>query len=91
MSTVFSGPEKTVDIEQALLSNHAHILLRIGKSGLPTFIRRFLCGCAISYNRRHSRVLQKSKKVQKCHSERAERLKNLCRNSLKIDFLLYSK
>ena len=39
----------------ALLNNHAHILLRSGKSCLPTFMRRFLSGYAISCNRRHLR------------------------------------
>ncbi|OIO29753.1 MAG: hypothetical protein AUJ18_08005 [Candidatus Hydrogenedentes bacterium CG1_02_42_14] len=39
----------------ALMNNHAHILLRSGKTGLPTFMRRFLSGYAISYNRRHKR------------------------------------
>ncbi|WDN90513.1 hypothetical protein BuS5_03484 [Desulfosarcina sp. BuS5] len=39
----------------ALMTNHAHILLRSGKTGLPTFMRRFLSGYAISYNRRHKR------------------------------------
>ena len=39
----------------ALMTNHAHILLRSRKTGLPTFIRRLLSGYAISYNRRHKR------------------------------------
>jgi REP element-mobilizing transposase RayT len=39
----------------ALMTNHAHILLRSGTAGLPTFMRRFLTGYAISYNRRHKR------------------------------------
>ena len=39
----------------ALMSNHAHILLRSSTAGLPTFMRRFLSGYAISYNRRHRR------------------------------------
>lgn len=39
----------------ALMTNHAHILLRSSTAGLPTFMRRFLTGYAISYNRRHRR------------------------------------
>jgi REP element-mobilizing transposase RayT len=39
----------------ALMTNHAHILLRSSAAGLPTFMRRFLSGYAISYNRRHRR------------------------------------
>ncbi|MCP4696510.1 MAG: hypothetical protein GY862_06645 [Gammaproteobacteria bacterium] len=39
----------------ALLKNHAHILLRSGAVGLPKFMRRFLTGYAVYYNRRHLR------------------------------------
>ncbi len=39
----------------ALMTNHAHILLRSSAAGLPTFMRRLLSGYAISYNRRHRR------------------------------------
>ncbi|RJX27755.1 MAG: hypothetical protein C4531_13010 [Desulfurivibrio sp.] len=39
----------------ALLTNHAHILLRSGAEGLPRFMRRFLTGYAVTYNRRHNR------------------------------------
>jgi len=39
----------------ALMTNHAHILLRSGDTRLPTFMRRFLSGYAVSYNRRHNR------------------------------------
>ena len=39
----------------ALLNNHAHILLRSGKAGMSTFMRRMLSGYASSYNRRHDR------------------------------------
>ena len=39
----------------ALLSNHAHILLRSGAAGLPTLMRRLLTGYATSFNRRHRR------------------------------------
>ena len=38
-----------------LMNNHAHILLRSGPCGLPTYMRRFLSGYAVSYNRRHRR------------------------------------
>ena len=39
----------------ALMPNHAHFLLRSSTAGLPTFMRRFLSGYAISYNQRHRR------------------------------------
>lgn len=39
----------------SLLNNHAHLLLRSGNSGLPKFMRRFLTGYAVGYNRRHKR------------------------------------
>ena len=39
----------------ALMTNHAHILLRSSTAGLPTFMRRFLSGYAIMYNRKHRR------------------------------------
>ena len=39
----------------SLMSNHAHILLRSGSQGLPTFMRRLLTGYAMDYNRRHRR------------------------------------
>ena len=39
----------------ALMTNHAHILLRSGPSGLSNFMRRLLAGYAAGYNRRHKR------------------------------------
>ena len=39
----------------ALMTNHAHILLRSSEIGLSGFMRRLLTGYAISYNRRHQR------------------------------------
>ncbi len=39
----------------ALLTNHAHLLVRSGPSGLPAFMRRLLTGYAVTYNRRHRR------------------------------------
>jgi REP element-mobilizing transposase RayT len=39
----------------ALMTNHAHILLRSAEIGLSNFMRRFLTGYAISYNQRHRR------------------------------------
>ena len=39
----------------ALMTNHAHILLRSGPLGLSQYMRRILSGYAISYNRRHQR------------------------------------
>jgi putative transposase len=39
----------------ALMTNHAHILLKSGDAGLPTFMRKLLTGYAAGYNRRHNR------------------------------------
>lgn len=39
----------------ALMSNHAHVLMRSGTGGIAHFMRRVLTGYAISYNRRHRR------------------------------------
>ncbi|OEU76592.1 MAG: hypothetical protein BA864_06330 [Desulfuromonadales bacterium C00003093] len=39
----------------ALMTNHAHILLRSGPPGLSLYMRRLLSGYAVSYNRRHRR------------------------------------
>jgi putative transposase len=39
----------------SLLTNHAHLLLRSGPSGLPKFMRRLLTGYAVTYNLRHRR------------------------------------
>ncbi len=38
-----------------LMTNHAHILLKSGGYGLSTFMRKFLTGYSIHYNRRHDR------------------------------------
>jgi hypothetical protein len=37
------------------MPNHAHLLLRTGKTSLSTVMRRLLTGYAVSYNRRHRR------------------------------------
>jgi putative transposase len=39
----------------SLMSNHAHLLLRSGSTGLPKFMRRLLTGYAVTYNLRHLR------------------------------------
>lgn len=46
---------KTAIYAWALMTNHAHILLRSGPKGVSTFMGRFLTGYAITYNKRHSR------------------------------------
>jgi REP-associated tyrosine transposase len=46
---------KTIIYAWALMTNHAHILLRSGPSGLPQYMRRLLTGYAVSYNRSHRR------------------------------------
>jgi len=46
---------KTPVYAWALMTNHAHVLLRSGPKGLPGFMRRLLTGYAGSFNRRHRR------------------------------------
>lgn len=46
---------KTAIYAWALMSNHAHILLRSGPEGISTYMRRLLSGYAITYNLRHRR------------------------------------
>jgi REP element-mobilizing transposase RayT len=58
---------------RALLPNHAHLLLRAGPAGLPAFMRRFLTGYAITFNRRHKRaghLFQNRFKSIVCEEER---------------------
>lgn len=40
----------------ALMTNHAHLLLKSGPNGLSTYMRRLLSGYAQYFNRRHKRV-----------------------------------
>ena len=54
MGTVAMDTETAI-YAWALMTNHAHILLRSGTAGLPAFMRRFLSGYALVYNRRHRR------------------------------------
>ena len=54
MGTVALDTETSI-YAWALLTNHAHILLRSSTAGLPTFMRRFLSGYATVYNLRHRR------------------------------------
>jgi REP element-mobilizing transposase RayT len=39
----------------ALMTNHAHLLLKSSETGLPAFMRKLLTSYAIWYNRRHKR------------------------------------
>jgi len=41
-----------------LMLNHAHFLLRTGRVGLSTLMRRLLTGYAVTFNRRHKRYGQ---------------------------------
>lgn len=50
-----SADTKTTNYAWALMTNHAHVLLRSSEIGLSGFMRRLLTGYAISYNRRHRR------------------------------------
>jgi len=54
MGTIAKETE-TLIYAWALMTNHAHILLRSGSFGLPRYMRRLLSGYATSYNRRHRR------------------------------------
>jgi putative transposase len=40
----------------SLMSNHIHLLLRPGMTGLASFMQRLLTGHAVAYNRRHRRT-----------------------------------
>jgi REP element-mobilizing transposase RayT len=46
---------KTVIYAWALMTNHAHILLRSGPQGISKFMRRLLTGYATKYNLHHGR------------------------------------
>ena len=46
---------KTLIYAWSLMTNHAHMLLRSGPSGLPKFMRRLLTGYSVTYNLRHHR------------------------------------
>jgi REP element-mobilizing transposase RayT len=46
---------ETVIYAWALMTNHAHILLRRGSYGLSKYMHRFLIVYAMAYNRRHHR------------------------------------
>ena len=50
-----SDETETAIYAWALMTNHAHILLRSGPTGLSNFMRRLLAGYAAGYNRRHKR------------------------------------
>ena len=50
-----AGATGTTIYAWALMSNHAHILLKSGKAGLSTFMRKFLTGYATQFNGRHHR------------------------------------
>jgi len=47
--------DRTFIYAWALMTNHAHILLRSGTEGLSGYMRRLLTGYATRYNRRHNR------------------------------------
>jgi REP element-mobilizing transposase RayT len=46
---------KTSCYAWAMLSNHAHFLLRTGTTGLSILMKRLLTGYVVSFNRRHLR------------------------------------
>ena len=50
-----AGATGTTIYAWALLPNHAHLLVRSGPAGLPTFMRRLLTGYAVVFNHRHRR------------------------------------
>ena len=55
MGTLAKG-SGTAIYAYALMTNHLHILLKSGESGLSTYMRRLLSGYAQYYNRRHKRA-----------------------------------
>lgn len=62
----------TIIYAWALMTNHAHILLRSGPNGISGFMRKLLTGYAISYNRRHERngyLFQNRYKSMVCEEE----------------------
>lgn len=54
MGTIAMETDTTI-YAWALMTNHAHILLKSSDYGLSRYMRRLLTGYAISYNRRHKR------------------------------------
>ncbi len=56
----------------ALMTNHAHILLKSGQPGLSAFMRKFLAGYSISCNRcnyRYGHLFQNRYKSIACEEE----------------------
>jgi REP element-mobilizing transposase RayT len=51
----FAAETDTGIFAWALMTNHAHILIKSELFGLPNFMRRLLTGHAITYNLRHRR------------------------------------
>ena len=50
-----SAATGTVIYAWALMTNHAHLLLRSGTAGLSSFMRKVLTGYSVSFNRRYQR------------------------------------
>lgn len=50
-----SGKTGTLLFAWALMTNHAHMLVKSGKTGISDFMRKLLTGYAIYYNKRHQR------------------------------------
>ena len=57
LNRIGKAAEKTGTVMYAwsLMTNHAHLLLRSGTAGLPTFMRKVLTGYSVSFNKRHHR------------------------------------
>ena len=63
---------KTSCYAWALMSNHAHFLIRSGKAGISTLMRRLLTGYAIYFNRkyrRHGQLFQNRYKSIICQED----------------------
>lgn len=58
LSRIGNASDKTgtVVYAWALMTNHAHLLLRSGSAGLPSFMRKVLTGYSVSFNKRHQRI-----------------------------------
>jgi REP element-mobilizing transposase RayT len=58
MDRIEISPQKSPNqiLAWALMPNHFHLLIRSGKGGMTSFMRRLMSGYATSFNARHRRV-----------------------------------
>ena len=82
----------TVVFAWALMSNHAHLLLASGVSGLAKFMHRLLTGYAVNYNlrhRRHGHLFQNRYKSIVCQGDSyfTELVRYIHLNPLRVKFV----